>query len=91
LKGRDCFFVQIPVLSATIHADIKQILVSISKRTGMIVSQVADEVLSTCLIEIQELDAFRLINSEMSRNRPHPHKVPFLFLHREVSQSWLLS
>ena len=65
MKGRDCFFVQIPVLSATIHADIKQILVSISKRTGMIVSQVADEVLSTCLIEIQELDAFRLIYSEM--------------------------
>ena len=33
-----------PVLSATIHPDIKRTLVSISKRTGMTVSQVADEV-----------------------------------------------
>ena len=46
-----------PVLSATIHPDIKRILVSISKRTGMTVSQVADEVLYTGLIEMQELDA----------------------------------
>ena len=30
---------------------------SISKRTGMTVSQVADEVLYTGLIEMQELDA----------------------------------
>ena len=34
-----------PVLSATIHPDIKRTLVSMSKRTGMKVSQVADEVL----------------------------------------------
>ena len=34
-----------PVLSATIHPDIKRTLVSMSKRTGMTVSQVADEVL----------------------------------------------
>ena len=46
-----------PVLSATIHPDIKRTLVSISKRTGMTVSQVADEVLYTGLIEMQELDA----------------------------------
>ena len=46
-----------PVLSATIHPDIKRTLVSMSKRTGMTVSQVADEVLYTGLIEMQELDA----------------------------------
>ena len=46
-----------PVLSATIHPDIKRTLVSLSKRTGMSVSQVADEVLYTGLIEMQELDA----------------------------------
>ncbi len=46
-----------PVLSATIHPDIKRTLVVISERTGMTVSQVADEVLYTGLIEMQELDA----------------------------------
>ena len=46
-----------PVLSATIHPDIKRTLVSMSKRTGMTVSQVADEVLYTGLIEMQEMDA----------------------------------
>ncbi|MEC8185223.1 MAG: hypothetical protein VX208_09055, partial [SAR324 cluster bacterium] len=46
-----------PVLSATIHPDIKRTLVSMSNRTGMTVSQVADEVLFTGLIEMQELDA----------------------------------
>ena len=45
------------MLSATIHPDIKRTLVSISKRTGMTVSQVADEVLYKGLIEMQELDA----------------------------------
>ncbi len=45
-----------PVLSATIHPDIKRSLVSISNRTGMPVSQVADEVLYTGLLEMQELD-----------------------------------
>ena len=44
-----------PVLSATIHPDIKRTLVSISKRTDMTVSQVTDEVLYTGLIQIQEL------------------------------------
>ena len=38
-----------PVLSATIHPDIK--------RTGMTVSQVTDKVLYKGLIEMQELDA----------------------------------
>ena len=46
-----------PVLSATIHPDIKRTIVSMSKRTGMTVSQVVDEVLYTGLIEMHELDA----------------------------------
>ena len=44
-----------PVLSATIHPDIKRTLVSMSERTGMTVSQVTDEVLYTGLLEMQEL------------------------------------
>jgi hypothetical protein len=44
-----------PVLSATIHPDIKRTLVSMSKRTGMTVSQVTDEVLYKGLVEMQEL------------------------------------
>ena len=44
-----------PVLSATIHPDIKHTLVAMSERTGMSVSQVTDEVLYTGLIEMQEL------------------------------------
>ena len=46
-----------PVRSATIHPDIKRTLVSMSKRTGLTVSQVADEVLYTGLLEMHELDA----------------------------------
>jgi len=45
-----------PVLSATIHPDIKRTLVSMSKRTGMTVSQVTDEVLYAGLIGMQEMD-----------------------------------
>ena len=44
-----------PVLSATIHPDIKRILVAMSERTGMSVSQVTDEVLYAGLVEMQEL------------------------------------
>ena len=44
-----------PVLSATIHPDIKKTLVSMSERTGMSISQVTDEVLYTGLVEMQEL------------------------------------
>ena len=44
-----------PVLSATIHPDIKKTLVSMSERIGMSVSQVTDEVLYTGLVEMQEL------------------------------------
>ena len=43
------------VLSATIHPDIKRTLVAMSERSGMTVSQVADEVLYKGLIEMQEL------------------------------------
>ncbi len=45
-----------PVLSVTIHPDIKRTLMFMSKRTGMTVSQVADEVLYTGLVEMQEMD-----------------------------------
>ena len=45
-----------PVLSATVHPDIKRTLVAVSERTGMTVSQVIDEVLYTGLIEMQEMD-----------------------------------
>ncbi len=38
-----------PVLSATIHPDLKRTLVAMSERTGMSVSQVIDEVLYTGL------------------------------------------
>ena len=48
-------YVKRPVLSATIHPDLKRTLVAMSKRTGMTVSQVTDEVLYTGLIEMQEL------------------------------------
>ena len=45
-----------PVLSATIHPDIKKTLVSMSERTGLSISQVTDEVLYTGLVEMQEVD-----------------------------------
>jgi len=45
-----------PVLSATIHPDIKRTLVAMSERTGMSVSQVTDEVLYTGLVEMQRLE-----------------------------------
>ena len=45
-----------PVLSATIHPDIKKTLVSMSERTGLSISQVTDEVLYKGLIEMQEMD-----------------------------------
>ena len=46
-----------PVLSATIHPDIKRSLLDISERTRMSVSQVSDEVLYTGLVEMRELPA----------------------------------
>jgi hypothetical protein len=48
-------YVKRPVLSATIHPDLKRTLVAMSERTGMSVSQVTDEVLYKGLIGMQEL------------------------------------
>ena len=45
-----------PVLSSTIHPDIKKTLVSMSERTGLSISQVTDEVLYKGLVEMYELD-----------------------------------
>ena len=45
-----------PVLSATIHPDIKRTLNAISDRAGLTLSQVTDEVLYTGLIEMQEME-----------------------------------
>ena len=44
-----------PVLSATIHPDLKRTLVAMSERTVMSVSQVTDEVLYTGLVKMQEV------------------------------------
>ena len=44
-----------PILSATIHPDIKRTLVAMSERTGLSISQVTDEVLYAGLVEMQEL------------------------------------
>jgi hypothetical protein len=44
-----------PVLSATIHPDLKRTLVAMSERTGLSISQVTDEVLYTGLVEMHEL------------------------------------
>ncbi len=49
-------YVKRPVLSATIHPDIKRTLVAMSERTGMTVSQVTDEVLYKGLVEMYELE-----------------------------------
>ena len=45
-----------PVLSATIHPDLKRTLVAISDRTGLSISQVTDEVLYAGLVGMQEID-----------------------------------
>ena len=49
-------YVKRPVLSATIHPDIKKTLVSMSERTGLSISQVTDEVLYKGLVGMQEID-----------------------------------
>ena len=45
-----------PVLSATIHPDLKRTLVVMSERTGLSISQVTDEVLYKGLVQMQELE-----------------------------------
>ena len=49
-------YVKRPVLSATIHPDLKRTLVAMSDRTGLSVSQVTDEVLYAGLVGMQEMD-----------------------------------
>jgi len=49
-------YVKRPVLSATIHPDLKRTLVAMSERTGLSVSQVTDEVPYTGLVGMQEID-----------------------------------
>ena len=49
-------YVKRPVLSATIHPDLKRTLVAMSERTGLSVSQVTDEVLYAGLVEMYELE-----------------------------------
>ena len=44
-----------PVLSASIHPDLKRTIVAMSERVGMSVSQVTDEVLYAGLVKMQEL------------------------------------
>ena len=44
-----------PVLSVTIHPDLKRTLVAMSERTGLSISQVTDEVLYAGLVEMQEM------------------------------------
>ena len=45
-----------PVLSATIHPDLRRTLVAMSDRTGLSISQVTDEVLFAGLVGMQEID-----------------------------------
>ena len=49
-------YVKRPVLSATIHPDLKRTLVAMSERTGLSISQVTDEVLYAGLVGMQEID-----------------------------------
>ena len=49
-------YVKRPVLSATIHPDLKRTLVAMSDRTGLSISQVTDEVLYAGLVGMQEID-----------------------------------
>jgi hypothetical protein len=44
-----------PMVSATIHPDLKRTLVAMSERTGLSISQVTDDVLYSDLVEMQEL------------------------------------
>jgi hypothetical protein len=48
-------YIGVHIVVYQLHPDIKRTLVAMSDRTGMSISQVADEVLYTGLIEMQEL------------------------------------
>ena len=58
-----------PVLSATIHPDIKRTLVAMSERTGLSISQVTDEVLYTGLIGCRNCQSYK------KRGGPHPYWI----------------
>ena len=72
-----------PVLSATIHPDLKRTLVEMSERTGISVSQVTDEVLYTGLIEMQELPELEYrglggAHSPLQRTKALPNSKAFI-------------
>ena len=72
-----------PVLSATIHPDLKRTLVAMSERTGISVSQVTDEVLYTGLIEMQELPELEYrglggSHSPLQRTKALPNPKAFI-------------
>mgnify|MGYP001276065093 CR=1 len=72
-----------PVLSATIHPDLKRTLVAMSERTGISVSQVTDEVLYTGLIEMQELPELEYrglggAHSPLQRTKALPNPKAFI-------------
>ena len=72
-----------PVLSATIHPDLKRTLVAMSERTGNSVSQVTDEVLYTGLIEMQELPELEYrglggAHSPLQRTKALPNPKAFI-------------
>ena len=72
-----------PVLSATIHPDLKRTLVAMSERTGISVSQVTDEVLHTGLIEMQELPELEYrglggAHSPLQRTKALPNPKAFI-------------
>ena len=71
-----------PVLSATIHPDIKKTLVSMSERTGMSVSQVTDEVLYNGLVEMQELLTVGLRGDEAQHTVPGGTHWPRPSIHK---------
>ena len=72
-----------PVLSATIHPDLKRTLVAMSERTGISVSQVTDEVLYTGLIEMKELPELEYrglggAHSPLQRTKALPNPKAFI-------------
>ena len=75
-----------PVLSATIHPDLKRTLVAMSDRTGLSISQVTDEVLYAGLVGMQEIDELRSDGGVGSAYRPPggAHWPPTL-IHKVVS------
>jgi hypothetical protein len=65
-----------PVLSATIHPDLKRTLVTMSERTGLSIRQVTDEVLYAGLVEMQELDEIAERGVAGSAYRPPEERTP---------------